>query len=77
MDGESVSKARVVLGGVAPVPIRSTAAEEVLAGSTLGEDVLARAADAALGDAKPLAKNGYKVPLTKALVQDALREAAG
>jgi xanthine dehydrogenase YagS FAD-binding subunit len=77
MDDESVSKARVVLGGVAPVPIRSTAAEEVLAGSTLGEDVLARAADAALGDAKPLAKNGYKVPLTKALVRDALREAAG
>jgi xanthine dehydrogenase YagS FAD-binding subunit len=77
MDGESVSKARVVLGGVAPVPIRSTAAEEVLTGSTLGEDLLARAADAALRGAEPLAKNGYKVPLTKALVRDALREAAG
>jgi xanthine dehydrogenase YagS FAD-binding subunit len=77
MDGATVSRASIVLGGVAPVPIRATAAEEVLVGSTLDEDLLATAAEAALADARPLAHNGYKVPLTKTLVRDALREAVG
>lgn len=77
MDGDAVSKARIVLGGVAPVPIRATAAEQILDGAVLNEDVLSRAADAALADAQPLEHNGYKVPLSKALLRDALRQATG
>ena len=72
-----MKKASVVLGGVAPVPIRAAAAEELLIGATLDEDVLASAGETALEEAAPLAHNGYKVPLTKALVRDALREAMG
>lgn len=77
LDGETVTKASVVLGGVAPVPIRAKSAEDLLIGSVLDEDVFTRAAEAAVAKAEPLEHNGYKVPLTKALVRNALRQVAG
>jgi xanthine dehydrogenase YagS FAD-binding subunit len=70
-----ISEARVVLGGVANVPWRATAAEQVLVGQAPNPEVLAAAADAALSGAEPLAKNGYKVPITHALVRRALESA--
>jgi len=69
---KTVSDARIVLGGVAPIPWRVPAAEKFLAGKMLSTDVLAEAARLALADAKPLEKNAYKVPLTQALVRRAL-----
>lgn len=66
---------RVVLGGVAPKPWRSEAAEKLLTGKRATDDALAEAADAALADADPLKDNAYKVPLTKALVQRAVKAA--
>lgn len=73
----TVQDARIVLGGVAPIPWRVPAAETYLAGKSLTPDVLAEAAKLALADAKPLAKNAYKVPLTQTLVRRALAKAAG
>jgi xanthine dehydrogenase YagS FAD-binding subunit len=67
-----VADARVVLAGVAPIPWRVRAAEEVLRGSSPSEEVLARAAEAALAGAQPLGQNGYKVPLARVLVRRAL-----
>jgi xanthine dehydrogenase YagS FAD-binding subunit len=75
--GGSVSDARIVLGGVAPIPWRVPAAEKFLAGKKLQPDVLAEAGKIALADAKPLEKNAYKVPLTQTLVRRALTKAAG
>ena len=75
MNGETVKQARVVLGGVAPIPWRATKAEAFLAGKKLTPEVLEEAANLALTGAKPLAKNGYKVPLTKTLVRRALAQA--
>ncbi|MBI2370659.1 MAG: xanthine dehydrogenase family protein subunit M, partial [Deltaproteobacteria bacterium] len=46
--------------------------EAVLKGQRLEEAVAAAAGEAAVAGAKPLAKNGYKVPLTKTLVKRAL-----
>jgi CO/xanthine dehydrogenase FAD-binding subunit len=43
-----------------------------LVGKALTPDVLAEAGKIALADAKPLAKNAYKVPLTQTLVRRAL-----
>ena len=63
---------RVAVGGVAPYPLRATAAEEVLAGQPLTEATIARAADAVLAKARPLPMNGYKVDLTRALLRRAL-----
>ena len=77
MDGGTVTEASVVLGGVAPVPIRAKTAEDMLIGTTMDERLLTRVAEAAVADAKPLEHNGYKVPLTMALVRNALRQMAG
>ncbi len=72
----SPGKVSLVLGGVAPVPWRCEAAEAFLAGKTLDEATIARAAVLATDGAKPLAKNGYKVPLTQTLVRRALTKLA-
>lgn len=67
---------RVALGGVAPFPYRATAAEAVLTGQAPTESLIREAAEAALGRARPLAQNGYKIDLTRALVTRALTAAA-
>lgn len=72
-----IAHARVVLGGVASIPWRSEAAERVLLGSEPSPDTFAQAAEAALEGTRPLSKNGYKIPLTGALVRRALAGAAG
>lgn len=74
LDGGVMRDVRVVLGGVAPIPWRSTAAEAALDGERPGADVFARAAAAALAGAEPLRHNGYKVPLARNLVIEALEE---
>jgi CO/xanthine dehydrogenase FAD-binding subunit len=61
-----------VLGGVAPVPWRVHKAEDVIIGKPIDEKTAAQAATIALEGAQPLEKNGYKIPLTQALVRRAL-----
>jgi len=60
--------ARVVLGGVAPIPWRLREVEKILIGQRLTADLAAKAAELAIAGARPLAKNGYKVPMTRAMV---------
>ena len=67
-----IADARLVLGGVAPVPLRAEAAERLLIGAAPEEATFARAATAALDDATPLAHNGYKLPLARGLIGQAL-----
>jgi xanthine dehydrogenase YagS FAD-binding subunit len=71
-DGEKISDARIVLGGVAPTPWRVPDAERLLVGQTLSPDLAARAAEAAIQNAQPLAHNAYKIRLAKALVKRAI-----
>jgi len=73
---KSIAQVGLVLGGVAPIPWRASAAEKFLLGKTLSTDVLAEAATLALAGAQPLEKNAYKVPLTQTLVRRALTKAA-
>jgi xanthine dehydrogenase YagS FAD-binding subunit len=70
--GRRIDDARLVLGGVAPIPWRARAAEQALIGAEIGEELFARAADIALAEAQPLGHNAYKVPLARALVRRAL-----
>jgi xanthine dehydrogenase YagS FAD-binding subunit len=63
---------RIVLGGVAPTPVRATKAEEVIKGQAINTLTAERAAEAAVQGAKPLGKNGYKVEITKTLIKRAL-----
>src|SRR5882724_5622441 len=74
---KTVRQARIVLGGVAPIPWRASKAEAFLAGKSLNAEVLAAAAKEALSGAKPLDKNAYKIPLTETLVRRALAKAGG
>jgi xanthine dehydrogenase YagS FAD-binding subunit len=77
MNGANVQSARVVMGAVAPIPWRSPAAEQVLAGKPINEETAAAAADAALKDARPLSQNAYKVDVAKVAVKRAILRAAG
>jgi xanthine dehydrogenase YagS FAD-binding subunit len=72
---KTVRDARLVLGGVAPIPWRVPAAEKFLVGKQLSADVLAEAGKIALAEAKPLEKNAYKIPLAQTLVRRALAKA--
>jgi xanthine dehydrogenase YagS FAD-binding subunit len=76
MDKQVCRSARVVLGGVAPIPWRLPKVEQMLAGQRINEALAAKAAETALEGAKPLAKNAYKVPLTKGVVRRTLLELA-
>jgi xanthine dehydrogenase YagS FAD-binding subunit len=69
--------ARIVLGGVAPIPWRSKEAEAALKGKRIDARVAQQAADAALAPAKPLERNAYKVPLTKTLIRRAVLAVVG
>ena len=74
--GGVVRDARIVLGGVAPVPWRARDAEKLLEGGALDDAACQAAADAALERAEPLKDNGYKVPLARELVRRTLRRLA-
>jgi xanthine dehydrogenase YagS FAD-binding subunit len=75
-DGQ-VERARLVLGGVANVPWRVRATEDILRGQHMTSELAVRVGAAAIADAHPLAHNGYKVPLARELARRALLEAAG
>ena len=77
MDGEVCRDARIVLGGVAPIPWRVPAAEDVLRGQGITAELAQQAADTALEGAQPLAKNGYKVTMARALVRRSVLEVSG
>jgi len=72
MDREICRGARIVLGGVAPIPWRLPKVEAMLVGQRITPELAAQAGEAAVEGAHPLAKNKYKVPLTKAVVKRTL-----
>jgi xanthine dehydrogenase YagS FAD-binding subunit len=72
MDGQVCKSARVVLGGVAPIPWRVPKVEAMLAGKRITAELAAQAGAAAVEGARPLAKNQYKVPLTQAVVKQTI-----
>jgi xanthine dehydrogenase YagS FAD-binding subunit len=65
---------RIVLGGVANVPVRATEAEALVEGRALDEPLLRQAGEVAIAGAQPLAHNRYKLPLVRNLVAQALRD---
>ena len=77
MDGETCRDARIVLGGVAPIPWDRPETAAVLRGQRITAELIDRAAQTAVADARPMTRNGYKVPLTRALVRRTLLDLAG
>jgi xanthine dehydrogenase YagS FAD-binding subunit len=72
-----VRDARIVIGSVAPVPLRLHAAEHVLEGNAIDADIAHQAGQDATRGATPLAHNAYKVPLLAELVRRTVLKAAG
>jgi xanthine dehydrogenase YagS FAD-binding subunit len=68
--------ARVVLGGVAPIPWRAPKAEEFLRGQKIDDAAAQKAAEIALEGARPMKDNTYKVGLAKSLIQRGLLASA-
>jgi xanthine dehydrogenase YagS FAD-binding subunit len=70
--GGVVRDARVVMGGVAPIPWRAPKAEEFLRGKKLDEAAAQKAGEIALEGARPLKDNVYKVKMAQDLIQRGL-----
>jgi len=64
--------ARIVLGAVAPAPMRATEAEQAIKGKTIDRSSAETAGAAAVAGAVPLSMNAYKIEIAKALVKKAL-----
>ncbi len=77
MRGYVCEDIRIVLSGVAPIPWRSPEAEAVLKGKKITPELAEQAAKAAVAKAQPLAQNPYKIPLTQAIVKQAVLRVAG
>jgi xanthine dehydrogenase YagS FAD-binding subunit len=71
-----LSHVRLVLGGVAPTPRACPEAEALLEGQAPSRELIQRAAQAAFAAARPLAHNGYKLDLGRALVARAIGQIA-
>jgi xanthine dehydrogenase YagS FAD-binding subunit len=76
MDGGVCRSARVVLGGVAPIPWRLNDVEAMLTGQRITDDLAARAGDIAVNGARPLSKNAYKIPMTRGVVRRTILKVA-
>lgn len=76
---EKCSEARIVLGAVAPIPMRAKRAEKVLVGREIKDDSLEEAAQIASEEAEPVsdmhASDEYKRELVKVLVKRVAQEA--
>ena len=67
---------RIAAGGIAPVPLRLSAAEAVLQGAPANQATVANAARQATAGAKPLPMTGYKLDLLRGVVHDLLERLA-
>jgi xanthine dehydrogenase YagS FAD-binding subunit len=67
---------RIAAGGIAPVPLRLSASEAALQGTSANAAAIARAADQASAGAKPLPMTGYKLDLLRGVVRDLLERLA-
>jgi xanthine dehydrogenase YagS FAD-binding subunit len=70
-----VSDARIVLGGVAPFPLRASGAEATLKGKKIS-DAIDSVCKTAVDGAQPLSNNGYKVIAAKGITEKALSSLA-
>lgn len=64
-----VKEISLVLGAVAPIPMKMTEAENYLRGKALNEETAREAAEIALRHAIPLEMNGYKIEMAKVMVR--------
>jgi len=77
----SENEIRIVLGAVAPTPIRARRAEALLRGKTLNDELIEKAAEAAASESRPIsnvrASAEYRREMVGVLTRRALQQALG
>ena len=71
-----IDSARIVFGGVAPVPYEMPQVEALLKGRRITPELAGQAADLAVRDATPMSKNTYKLFMIRDLISGAILRAA-
>jgi len=78
-DGASVTQARIVLGAVAPTPLRARQAEKLLAGNAVTESLLEEAGRSAANECRPISDirgpEEYRRDMVRVFTKRALRKA--
>ena len=73
MSGDTISRMRIAVNGVAATPLRLPAVENAVIGKARDEATATAAGELAIVGAVPLHHNAYKVPLLRNLVRRAVR----
>jgi len=68
-----IQSSRIVVNAVAAHPMRLKSVEDAVAGKPRNEETATMAGELAVQGARPLAHNGYKIPLMRNLVKRAIR----
>ena len=76
VEGGVIRDARIVVNGVAPYPVRATAAEAAVRGQAPSDDTGQAAGEIAVRGARALRHNDYKIALMRNLVKRSIRDAA-
>jgi xanthine dehydrogenase YagS FAD-binding subunit len=69
----TIQGSRIVVNAVAAHPMRLKSVEDAVAGKPRNEETAKMAGELAVQGARPLAHNGYKIPLMRNLVKRAIR----
>lgn len=81
LDGDTIKKARIALGAVAPTPIRAFEAEAFLEGKPATEENIQQASELAANAARPIsdqrASEAYRKHMSMALTRRALQHCLG
>ena len=72
IEDDHCTDARIALGAVAPTPLRSFNAEDILKGKPIDTKTAKKAAEQAVEGFKSLSMNAYKIDITKTLIKRAL-----
>jgi carbon-monoxide dehydrogenase medium subunit len=79
MEDDRVKDARIILGAVAPTPMRAREAERSLTGRRASEDLLERAGQHAAKECRPISdirgSEEYRRDMVRVFVKRALRKA--
>jgi len=74
----SITDVKIVLGAVAPTPVRAVKAEDMLGGKAIEEKLIESASEMAMEAAKPISdircSAGYRMEMVKVMVNRAIRQ---
>lgn len=72
MEEEKIAQVKLVLGGVAPIPVDLHEAEAYLVGKEVTAETAEEAAEIAVKHTMPMSHNAYKINIIKAMVKTAV-----